>query len=124
MRCAAHRLDRGARREQGSGTVLVLGGMSVLIAVLVAGLGLVAAVLASHRARAAADLAALAAAASIQDVAQTHAPCPLAASVAGRNHARVTSCVVVGDDVTVVVQVDPHWRAIGPATARAKAGPD
>ena len=54
------------RSERGSATVLALAALCVLVVVLVAGLALGSAVVATHRARAAADLAALAAAQALQ----------------------------------------------------------
>jgi secretion/DNA translocation related TadE-like protein len=81
------------------------------------------AVIARHRAQAAADLAALAAAARLaagQDTA-----CGWAVSVADRMDGRVTACTVNALDVVVTVDVDAtlgRW-GLGSARAAARAGP-
>ena len=83
------------------------------------------AVVARHRAGSAADLAALAGAVSAQQTAGGVEPCGLAARIAGRNGARLASCLRTGDDVEVVVTRRlvlgrlGRWQAI----ARARAGP-
>ncbi|RNI18311.1 Rv3654c family TadE-like protein [Flexivirga caeni] len=110
-------------RERGSSTVLVVAGIGVVLVLLTGALALVSAVAASHRARAAADLAALAAARVVVDGSDARHPCAVAAQVAGRNHAVVTSCAVAGEDVTVTVAAAVSWPGLGPARAQARAGP-
>lgn len=90
-------------------------------ALLVAVLGLAhlgAAVVARHRAQAAADLAALAAATALRD---GFPACESGSDLAARNGATLAACHEVGGgDVYVEVEV-PVLSAS--ATARAKAGP-
>jgi secretion/DNA translocation related TadE-like protein len=81
-----------------------------------------AAVVARHRAQAAADLAALSAAAGLAAGPET--ACAQATAVAHEMRASVTGCVA--DDLDVVVTVDArlaigNW---GSARAAARAGPD
>lgn len=115
------------RGERGSGTLLMVGVMSVVgiffgVALLVSGY-----LLAAHRARGAADLAALSGAGAYQ---QGRDPCEQAARTARANAARITGCDQVGDPVDFVVSVsiavDVRTRVPGlPRTvpARAHAGP-
>lgn len=91
--------------------------MGVVLSVTLAALVLGSAVVASHRARLAADLAALAGAGR----AQTGAACAEAGRVAARNGATLVSCSVEGSDVLLVVSVDAGLS--GQATARSRAGP-
>jgi secretion/DNA translocation related TadE-like protein len=77
------------------------------------------------QARAAADLAALAAAGAVQQ--GVHA-CPAASRVAAANGGEVTSCAVAGDVAVVVVSVQGRARLLGrelPVSAErsARAGP-
>lgn len=116
--------------DRGSGTVLVVGLVAVVL-VLAAALGvLVRAQSTRSAARAAADLAALAAAGSI-DVPPgvVLAPgltgrtelCDLAGRVVERNAAVMSRCVVLPDGV---VQITARRSAgVGVATATARAGP-
>jgi secretion/DNA translocation related TadE-like protein len=76
-------------RDDGSGTVLVLGCVPVLVLVLLAVLLRGAAVTGRHAAETAADLAALAAAGRIGTAA---APCPAARRWAAANGARLVGC--------------------------------
>jgi len=116
------RWERRRSGDGGSGVVLVLGLVAVVlgIAMLVSGWG--AATVARHRAEAAADLAALAAATpDLPD-------CARAADVAARSGAALVSCTVRGDgSVFVAVTVAlPGWldRLAGGRrpVARARAG--
>jgi secretion/DNA translocation related TadE-like protein len=109
--------------DRGSASLWVLGvGLAVLLfagAVAAAGSVLVA----KHRAQAAADLGALAGAvhaAEGPDVA-----CAWAGQVTEGNGASLVECLVDGLDVVVTVNVEPAGvgRAVGPARARARAGP-
>ncbi len=117
--------QRGPReRDEGSATVLVLGALGVVLAVTVGVLVLVSAVVASHRAHAAADLAALAAASSLSRGAPPGDACATGGMVATRNHALLDGCVTGADlTVDIVVHVQPAAPHLGPATARARAGP-
>lgn len=134
MSPAWRRLPRG---DRGSGTVLVLGVVAVVV--LVTGmLGVLAASFLAHaRAQAAADLAALAGAERLQrqsvfpDAAEPASapagdPCLLAAAVAERNGGRSTGCETgapgTAESGTVTVQVAVDGPA-GVARARARAGP-
>jgi secretion/DNA translocation related TadE-like protein len=101
-----------------AGLVLVL----VCVAALLASLGAVA--VARHRAASAADLAALAAAQHVLE-GQVVA-CRRAQQVADAQGAALRFCVVDGQEVSVEVTVRPAGRIgeLGPARARAKAGPD
>jgi secretion/DNA translocation related TadE-like protein len=97
--------------------------MAVLLAVSTGGLYLGSAVIARHRAQAAADLASLAAAGRVADGAD--AACARASSVASAMRTTVTRCVI--EDLDVVVTVDAAVTlgrfGVGPAQAAARAGP-
>lgn len=92
-----------------------------LLTVTLAALVLGAAVIASHRARLAADLAALAAASQAQTGVSAGRACAEADRVAVLNGAVLSSCSVEGFDVLLVVSVDAGMT--GQATARSRAGP-
>ncbi|MFC6704213.1 Rv3654c family TadE-like protein [Flexivirga alba] len=110
-------------REQGSATVLGVMAIGVVMLCLTGALALLSAVQASHRARAAADLAALAGA-QVLVGADVRSPCEVAAEVAARNGGSLVECSIVGDDLTVSVATKASWPGFGPAQARARAGPD
>ena len=100
---------------------------TVLIAVLAAVTALVAvvggAVIDQRRVEAAADLGALAGASAAR---RGEAACAAAGTVVHRNGARVTSCAVAGDIVTLRAARDTH-PLLGrrfTVTSRARAGPD
>lgn len=79
--------------------------------------------MARHRANAAADLAALAAAQVLLD--GTADPCAEAQQKVNANGAELTSCTVDGENVTVTVSVAVNlgrW-GLGHAKAAARAGP-
>ena len=108
--------------ELGAGTVLAVAMMGLLVTVTVVAAG-VAAVIAAHRiAQSAADLAALAGAAAIQDGGD---PCAQAAEVADRNRARLNGCEVEGWNVSVVVTAStaPLPGGVLDLRARGRAGP-
>ena len=110
--------------DVGAASVLVLAVLMVALVLVGAVGGLSGAVLARHRAAAAADLAALAGA----DVLTGRAPggaCAVAAGVAAANGAWLGSCAADGADLLVSVLVLPPapLAALGPATGRARAGP-
>lgn len=112
----AHRHD-----EHGAGTVLALAMAGVLLFVTVAVSGVVA-VVGRHRvAQSAADLAALAGAAALQDGRDA---CAAAGALARRNRATLTGCRVSGWEVEVtVVSVGEVWGREQRLTARGRAGP-
>jgi secretion/DNA translocation related TadE-like protein len=124
-------LRRGPEAERGSGTVLAVASAGVVATCLAGGLVLGGTVRASHRARAAADLAALASAAAIQSGSSPAAACARASQIAGANGAAVLGCRPQPDAsvlVEVSVDVPPAALALAPlvpdsATARARAGP-
>jgi len=110
-------------RDEGSATVWVLGLAVLLVGCAWVTLLVTTAAGVRHRAEAAADLAALAAAAAAQD---GRAPCEAAAEVASANGGRVVSCLLAADQsvlVRVVVDVPPalaRWADTSvSATARA-----
>ena len=89
-------------REEGSGTVLALGIVAVLLIMTVTVAGLIGAVSANRRASSAADLSALAAADAYRGLAPGD-PCEVAKEWAVKNGARLEACIF-------------------PARARARAG--
>jgi secretion/DNA translocation related TadE-like protein len=97
--------------------------IAALLAVTVGAVYLGAAVAARHRAQAAADLGALAAAGQL--AAGHTAACTRAAAVATAMGAVLARCEAVDLDVVVAVEVTiPIGRfAVGPARAVARAGP-
>lgn len=101
--------------------VMTTGAALVCTALLLVVLGLAhigGAVLARHRAQSAADLAALAAAATLRDGGEA---CPAGREIAVRNGGRIALCTdEANGDVYVEVAV-PVWTAT--AVARARAGP-
>ena len=111
------------RDEGGSATVVMLGVIGALLVLTVSGLLLASAVLASHRARATADLAALAAAGVLMRGEPASVACSAAAQVAAANHAQVTQCVASGTEVRLVAAVPAGVKGVGVATARSRAGP-
>ena len=108
--------------DRGSASVMAV---SLVFVILLLSLGTAqvgSAVVARHRAQAAADLAALTGAIALPD-GQSHA-CDQAREVAGRMGSRMTSCAV--DELDVVVVVDsPVGLVLRDRTARAtaRAGP-
>jgi len=97
--------------------------MVVLLAATIGGVYLGAAVIARHRAQAAADLAALAAAGRLARGAG--AACAQASAVAEAMNAGLAKCEV--HELDVVVSIDVHVElgrfGMGPARAQARAGP-
>jgi secretion/DNA translocation related TadE-like protein len=108
--------------ERGSGTILAAGlGLVVMMAMMLLLLLAQSAVMAS-RAASAADLAALAAADALRGI-TPGAPCTVAAEVAGRQEAKITSCTEGGGE-TVEVRTELLSRSMfGVATGHARAGP-
>ena len=106
-------------RDRGSASVLVLAAGLVVVLIGLAVATVASAVVARHRAQAAADLGALAGAARAID--GETAACARAAQVVAYNLARLTGCRAVGLDLIVTAEV------AGPAGlsayASARAGP-
>lgn len=116
--------SRARRRDHGCATVLVVSVVAVILVVAGGAFTLVGVVVASHRARAAADLSALAGAAVIVRGESPSSACARAAAVARRNDAVPVSCrasPVLGLEVVVTVEV--AVAGLGAATARSRAGP-
>ncbi|MGE2690176.1 Rv3654c family TadE-like protein [Mycolicibacterium pulveris] len=111
------------RGEDGSATLAAVAAMAVLLALTVGAVYVGAAVIGRHRAQAAADLAALAAANAVPDGAA--AACARATAIANAMEATVTGCSVQELDVVVAVAVPVAVGrlTVGPARAVARAGP-
>ena len=103
--------------------MIMLGVIGAVLVLTISGLLLASAVLASHRARAAADLAALAAAGVLMQGGPTDAACAVGARVALFNHARVQQCTSTATEVRLSVAVTSGVQGVGVATARSRAGP-
>lgn len=113
----------GRRDERGAASILMIGLMGVVIVLGSAAIVVAGYLAAHHRARAAADLAALSGAAAYQE---GHDPCAQADRAARGNGATVRHCDQVGDQidfvVTVRVAVPIRLRIPGlPRTAEAEA---
>ena len=109
-------------RDRGSATiwVLVTGIVFVIIATAVVLVG--SATTARHRARSAADLAAIGAA--LRAFEGEAVACARAGELSARNGARLVACRVDGLDVIVTVEVVPAGLGgIGTARVSARAGP-
>ena len=122
MRAQVKARSRSRSSEAGAGTVLAVAMLGVLVSITVAAGGVVG-VVASHRAaQAAADLAALAGAAALQDGGDA---CRQAAVVVRRNHARLRECRVQEWNVAVVVVANTARLPGGvlDLEARGRAGP-
>jgi secretion/DNA translocation related TadE-like protein len=113
--------DRG--QDRGVATLWAAGAMSVVLAVMVVGINLGAAASSRHRAEAAADLAALAAASHAGD--GEAAACAHGARVAHGMSARLVSCRLAGWEAAVEIEVRPSLAlgSWGVAHGRARAGP-
>jgi secretion/DNA translocation related TadE-like protein len=109
--------------DRGSSSLLVVGLIGVVLVITVGALALASAVVASHHARTAADLGALAGAMALRDGASRDQACAAAGSVAVANGAVLQSCAV--DDGRSLVVVTERRAAAWPvpATARSRAGP-
>ena len=105
--------------DRGSATVVAAAMVAVLLCVTGAGAYVGSAVVARHRAQAAADLAALAAAARMPS--GVGAACARATAVA--RQMRVDGVQCEADDLDVVVTVEVAVGLAGPARAAARAGP-
>jgi secretion/DNA translocation related TadE-like protein len=110
-------------RDAGMATVTVLALGGVASAAVVVGVLLGGIVAARHRAAAAADFAAIAAAE--RSYAGSAAACRSAAQIAAANRAEVEWCQLSGRtaEVRVRVRVAGPFARLGPARATARAGP-
>jgi secretion/DNA translocation related TadE-like protein len=97
--------------------------MTVLLVITIGGVYVGSAVIARHRAQAAADLAAVAAAAHLAD--GTDAACARASALARTMRTAVARCVVEDLDVVVTAEANVPFGRLGGNTARAtaRAGP-
>ncbi|WP_020145201.1 Rv3654c family TadE-like protein [Terracoccus sp. 273MFTsu3.1] len=108
--------------ERGAASILALSVVAMVLVLTMGALVLASVVVASHRARVAADLGSLAAASAMQDGADSAKACAVAQQVARANGAATQSCSSMGADVELAVTVRARlWPE--PATARARAGP-
>lgn len=110
-------------RDDGSATVWAAGAIAVVLVIAVGGLHLGGVLVARHRAEAAADLAALAAAG--RSIAGERVACARARGVAQRMTVELVSCRLEGFDALVEVGARPGGPLgdAGSASARARAGP-
>jgi secretion/DNA translocation related TadE-like protein len=117
------RRDPDGPDDRGVATVWAATAVAVLIAVLAAMLDLAGATAVRHRAEAAADLAALAAAGHVLDGGE--AACARATAVATSGGARVVLCRLRGWEALVEVEVGVRLSLLGTTTVRgrARAGP-
>ncbi|MBW0119417.1 Rv3654c family TadE-like protein, partial [Pseudonocardia abyssalis] len=113
----------GRGSDGGFATVWAAGAVAVLLGLLVVGIELGAGIAARHRAEAAADLGALAAAGDA--VHGTAAACARATTIADRMDTRIRSCRLDGWEALVETEADLGPAVLGPSvvTARARAGP-
>lgn len=110
------------RRDSGAATVLAVAVVAVVVLLSTGALVIASAVVASGRARLAADVAALAGARAARDGADAARACALARQVARTNEATLTACSLEGERLDVVVTVQPAWWP-AVAAARSRAGP-
>ncbi len=89
-------LRGAALDDRGYGSAMALGIITVTLSLLTGGLLLAGVVLSTHKARAAADLAALAAATRVLRGADAGTACAVAREVAQRNDARLGLCRALG----------------------------
>lgn len=92
----------GVRDERGGGTMLMVGACAAVMMLAYAAMLISGYVIAGHRARAAADLAALSGATTAS---QGGDPCAAARANAAAHRARVVACERVGDQIDFVVTV-------------------
>ena len=94
--------DRRSGGERGSATVLMAAVMGVVVTLGAAAMLVAGYLVGHHRARSAADLAALSGAAAY---ARGGDACDQAKRIARQNGAEATSCTLVGDEIDFVVTV-------------------
>ncbi|MGI9000276.1 MAG: Rv3654c family TadE-like protein [Pseudonocardia sp.] len=114
---------RPSPADDGIATVWAAAGVAIIMGALLVGLYLGGAIAARHRAEAAADLAALAAAGLA--VQGRDAACDRAGDIARAMGGEVTSCQLSGWDALVQVRVAVPMALVGAdaALGRARAGP-
>jgi len=112
---------RLSREDTGAATALAAALVAALVAIALGGVWIGGAVVARHRAQAAADLAALAAAGGLP--LGPDAACTQARNIATAMGAAVRGCDIRNLDVVVAVTVRPGGRIAGEARAAARAGP-
>ena len=118
------RCTRRVRSDRASATVAAVGVMAVLLLLTLSALTLSSAMVASHRARSAADLASLAGASALMRGEAVAAACARATAIAWRSGAAVVSCAVVGAGALEVrAEVRPTVPGLGHALSSARAGP-
>jgi secretion/DNA translocation related TadE-like protein len=113
-----------ATAERGAGSILILCGVMIVLTALLAASAMGSGHLARHRAAAAADLAALAAAEQLR--LGLGSPCAEASAVAQTNGGALRECIVDGSAVEVEVAAEvagPEGWLVDPVR-RARAGPD
>ena len=116
-------LRRRPEGERGAASVMVLSLVAVVLVLTAGGLVVASVVVASHRARVAADLGALAGASAMQDGVSAGQACSVAHQVVRANGAATQSCSSTGGDLELRVEVRAAlWPE--PATARSRAGPE
>ncbi|WP_330476104.1 Rv3654c family TadE-like protein [Terrabacter sp. C0L_2] len=109
--------------ESGAASVMVLSLIGVVLSLTVGALVIASVLIASQRARLAADLGSLAGASAVQDGASPSGACAAARQVAVANGAAAQSCSSDGSVVDLSVAVSSAlWP--DPAVARARAGPE
>lgn len=113
--------------DRGSGTVLALGIIGVLLILFAVIAGVIAVVSAQHRAYAAADLSALAAADSARGMSSGE-PCAVAAEIARANRAVLVGCAQPEGrsgtvDIRVQTRINGPYAFLGPAEGTSRAGP-
>lgn len=116
-----------SENQRGSGTIVVLGIIAVLLIFLGVIAGLTSVSSANHRATTAADLSALAAADAARGL-RSGDPCDVAEQVATANKAQLVGCASPAEDsevmdVRVQVTVAGPFVFIGPAESVSRAGP-
>jgi secretion/DNA translocation related TadE-like protein len=113
----------GSRRDAGSATLWVVTAMAVVLGVAAASGSVGVVTVERHRADAAADAAALAAAGHV--VAGPGSACAAAAAIARTDGAALTRCGLDGADaqVEVAVSLPGILRRFGRAVGHARAGP-
>ena len=111
------------RASEGNATIAMLAGIGVVVLATGLSLALGLGTEGRHRAQSAAIAAALAAAADA--LAGPAGACERGRQLALANGARLQSCAVADAiaDVTVAIDLPGALRALGPVTARARAGP-
>lgn len=107
--------------DRGAATVFAALAVAALLTVTVGGIAVGSVAVARHRAQAAADLAALAAAARVP--AGAAAACGHAQAVLAAMRVTLRDCEVLGLDVRVTVSAETGLRIGGRAAAAARAGP-